>query len=420
MAPINMFKKEIHRAQREQGQTIVLIAIGIVAFVAAIGLAVDISLVYKAKQDLQRAIDSSALAAAYKLPDKTVAAEAAYEFMRLHGYSFDPATNPLTIIFTVYDPPRKAVNVSGSTNANLAFMGIFGINFIRIRASGEGESAPMDVYLILDLSESMVYDTTRPNPWPPSGFTKCSQWDSNQYYDCISKYCNQYRECDPLDKHVKPAAEFFIDQFDSQYDRVGVVAYDNQGVQIIPLSSDFNDVKDKISKLNAFDHQGTSDPSCPIYNNGSRQCNKNTNLGDGIMIAHNQLAAEGRMDAVWGLVLETDGKANVYRSCSGCPPNCGSCTNLRSCDECQAAEDWALIHAKDTWIRNETPIYTIAYGDVFTQNPQYKDLLIDIADWSDNGVLDGTTDNFWAAPNEDALRVALQEIAKRIYARLIQ
>lgn len=420
MASSKIFKNQIHKPTQERGQTIVLIALGMIAFVAIVGLAVDASLVYKAKQDLQRAIDSAALAAAYKLPNKTIATSAAYEFMRLHGYNFDPTNNPLTINFPVYDPPRKAVTVDGSTNARLAFMGIFGINTIKVSAEGGGESAPMDVYLVVDLSESMVYDTTKPNPWPPAGFTKCNQWDSNQYSDCIAKYCNQYRVCDPLDKHLKPAAEFFIDQFSAQYDRVGVVAYDNQGVQIIPLSSDFTAVKTELGKLNAFDHQGTSDPSCPIYNNGSHLCNKNTNMGDGIMIAHNQLAMEGRMDAIWSIVLETDGKANVYRSCNGCPPSCGSCTNLRSCDECQAAEDWAINHAKDTWTRNETPIYTIAYGDVFVQNPEYKQLLLDIADWSDNGVLDGTTDNFWAAPNEDALRIALQEIAQRIYARLIQ
>jgi hypothetical protein len=413
-------KRNANKPRWEQGQTIVLLALGMMVLIAAVGLATDAVLIYKTKQDLQRAIDSAALAGAYKLPDKTLASQAAYEFMRLHNFDFDPTSNPLQITFPIYTPPRKALKLVGSVDANLAFMKVFGFAKVKVSAAGEAESAPMDVYLILDLSESMVYDTPKPNPWPPAGFHTCSQWDSNGYYDCIAKYCNTYRKCDPLDTHIKPAAKFFLDQFDAQYDRVGVIAYDTVGVQIIPLSSDFDEVEEAINNLNAFDHQGESTSDCPIYNNNGHHCNKNTNIGDGIMVAHDKIASEGRMDAIWSLVLLTDGRANVYRSCNGCPPDCGSCTTIRSCDECQAATDWAINHAKDTWKRHETVIYTIAYGDLFTHDPQYKDLMIDIADWTDNGVLNGTTNDFWTAPDEAGLRVALKEIAERIYARLIQ
>jgi hypothetical protein len=158
---------------REQGQVIVLIALGMLVMIAVVGLATDATLIYKAKQDLQRAIDSAAIAAAYKLPNQSNATQTAYEFTRLHGYNFDPSTNPLTITFPVYDPLRKVINVSGSIDANLAFLKIFGFQTITVHAEGESESAPMDIYLILDLSESMTYDTYdttkpnygRPNPW---------------------------------------------------------------------------------------------------------------------------------------------------------------------------------------------------------------------------------------------------------------
>ena len=40
------------------------------ALIAAVGLATDATLIYKTKQDLQRAIDAAALAAAYKLPNQ--------------------------------------------------------------------------------------------------------------------------------------------------------------------------------------------------------------------------------------------------------------------------------------------------------------------------------------------------------------
>ncbi len=408
------------QTRHDYGQAIVIFALALVALMAAVGLATDGAILYKTKQDLQRTVDSAALAAAYKLPNRTNSRQAAYEFGRLHGYDFDPTTNPLIITFPVYDPPRKAVSVKGSTDANFAFLSLVGIHTMKVSAIGEAESAPLDVYLIFDLSQSMVYDTTRPNPWPPVGFTTCNSWDSGSYSDCIAKYCNWARKCDPLDLHIKPAAKFFVDQLDPQFDRIGIVAYDQSGIKILGLTNDFNAVKTAIDALNAFDHQGAPASNCPKTNPPG--CNKNTNIGDGIMQAHNGIATEGRLDAIWSMVLMTDGRANVYRSCSGCPPNCGaiSCQTLNICNECSNADSWAINNAKDTWTRHETAIYTIAYGDMFFTDPSYRSLMIKIADWTDNGSLDGSTQNFWAVPDENGLRAALAEVAERIYSRLLR
>ena len=46
--------------------------------------------------------------------------------------------------------------------------------------------------------------------------------------------------------------------------------------------------------------------------------------------------------------------------------------------------------------------------------------MIDIADITDNGEIDGATDNFWAVPDEAGLRQAFEEIAERIYTRLLR
>jgi hypothetical protein len=415
------------QTQHERGQAFVIIALALIALIAAVGLATDAAILYKTKQDLQRTVDSAALAAAYKLPSTTNASKAAYEFGRLHGYNFDPTTNPLQITFPVYSPPRKAVSVRGSTNANFTFLSVLGFHTMQVTAIGEAESAPLDVYLIFDLSQSMVYDLThKPNPWPsnwPVGFPTCrsSDWDPYpDYADCVAKYCNAFRKCDPLDLHIKPAAKFFVDQLDPEFDRIGVVAYDQSGIKILGLTNNFAAVKTAIDGLNAFNHQGAPASNCPKTNPAG--CYKNTNIGDGIMQAHNSIATEGRLDAIWSMVLMTDGRANVYRSCSGCPPNCGAiaCQTLNICDECSNAETWATNNAKDTWKRHETAIYTIAYGDMFFTDPSYRTLMILIADWTDNGSLDGTTQNFWAVPDENGLRAALAEVAERIYSRLLR
>jgi hypothetical protein len=286
-----------------------------------------------------------------------------------------------------------------------------------VSAQGEAESAPMDVYLVFDLSQSMVYDTIKPSPFPPSDFNLCGTWDSGGMSDCVAKYCNWARQCDPLDIHIKPAAKFFIDQLDNRFDRVGVVVYHQYGTKILGLTDNFIAVKKAIDELNAFDHQGASAEECP--NTSPAGCNKNTNIGDGLMVAHNSIASEGRQDAIWSIVLMTDGKANIYRDCTGCPPSCGAsdCDTLYLCNECTDAGTWAIANAKDTWKRHETVIYTIAYGN---NSPGFEPLMEDIADWTDNGTYEGTTNNFWSAPDEATLRTAFLEIAERIYSRLLK
>jgi hypothetical protein len=413
--PIIFQKIKDLRTHRERGQAIVIIVLGLFALIAVAGLAVDGTLIYRAKQDLQRAIDSAALAAAYKLPSQGNASQTAYEFVDLHGYDFHPYPGPnqLDISFPDYTPPRKAVTVKGSTNVHLAFMSILGFHSVQISAQGEAEAAPLDVYLVLDLSESMTYNTyytqrsSAPSPLP-------SWWQYKS--DAIAQWCNAERLCDPLDIKIKPAAKYFIDKLDPLYDRVGLVVYDQVGTKIIGLTNDFEALKLEIDDLNAYDHQ--EDGSC---------CNKQTNIGDGILYAHNGIASEGSIDAIWSIVFLTDGKANVYRKCTGCPPNCGSCT-IHLCEECDDAGYWAIKNAVDTWKRHETTIYTIAFGVDYSD---YETLMINIADCTDDGVCNctssgvcdpprGTTDNYWPAPDENELRNAFAEIAERIYSRLLR
>jgi hypothetical protein len=295
----------------------------------------------------------------------------------------------------------------------------------------------MDVYLVFDLSQSMVYDTHKPNPWP-AGFTGCRSSDWDPYpdvADCVAKYCNwakdkdplQFPQCDPLYR-IKNAAYFFLSKLDARYDRVGVVSYDQFGVKQIGLypnatdPKNFDAVRTAIGDLEAFDHQGDPPSNCP--NTSPAACNKNTNIGDGIKWAHDNIASEGRLDSIWSIILMTDGRANIGRSCNGCPPNCGACNTLYvdQTEPCPTPEAWATNNAIDTWNRHETVIYTLGYGSIFKTDPDYRNLLINIAKLTD-GVKrppDTPTENFWAVQDETELRAAFQEIAQRIYARLLQ
>ena len=257
---------------------------------------------------------------------------------------------------------------------------------MKVNAEGEGESAPLDVYLILDLSQSMVYDTPRPT----TGRLVSLSVTDGIATSIMTALPNIviWKTCDPLDVRIKPAAKYFVDQFDPRYDRVGVVVYHQFGTKVIGLSNDFTAVKAAIDGLNAFDHQGAAASDCP--NTNPAGCNKNTNIGDGIMVAHQQIGTRrtpGR-NLVDGLIDGREGEClPELHAAARQAVLSEACQTLRLCNECSAAEDWALNNAKDTWNRHETVIYTIAYGSEFTENPSYKNLLIDIADWTDNGVL---------------------------------
>jgi len=407
---------------RERGQTLVLLAVAMIALIAAVGLATDAALVYVAQSRLGRAIDAAALAAANKLPDKPEARAAAYEFVRLHGYDFSPNDHPLEITFPTTSPPRKLAQVAGEVDVDLAFLRVIGWRMVRVRADGLGESAPLDVYLVLDLSMSMMYDTPKPWWWnddaerstrcPPTGCPYCDSAHNSWSY-CRAYYCNYYRICDPLDVHIKPAAKYFVDQLDPTYDRVGLVTYAYEGSRVITLTNDFDAIRTAIDNLDAYEIMGCS-----------------TNIGDGIMYGNHYMglpappAGEGgRTDSVWSMVLLTDGRANLYRDCANCPPNCDAMPACAIHDDTHAgphATEWARKNAWFSWNNLKIVIYTIAYGDIFFSHPEYQDLMVEIADITDNGEIDGQTENFWVVPDEAGLKQALAEIAERIYTRLLR
>jgi Putative Flp pilus-assembly TadE/G-like len=434
--------------QKERGQTIILVALALVALIAFVGLATDVALVYIARGHLQRAIDAATLAAANRLPDEAEAAKAAYEFTHLHGYDFDPSSNPLEVAFPASDPPRKIAVVTGTVEVDMAFLKVIGWQATDVTAAGVGESAPLDVFLVLDLSNSMAYDTPRPGWWnslPQWRATVCPQTGcphnlcmkdvDTSWAECRAYYCNyegvlrppgnndfpKVRNCDPLDVHIKNSAKFFVDQLDPLYDRVGVIRYDRWGWeppdQSVSLTNDFAAVKTAIDNLDAYE------PYAELC----------TNIGDGILFGNHYMSLPppptnvgGRLDSVWTIILLTDGRANMYRNCAGCPDNCGSCT-IQECSpwtgDCARADAWAEANAWSSWNNHKIVIYTIGYGQEFVTNPSYQRLLRRIADITDNGVLDdpnGKTDNFWAVPDEAGLRDALAEIAERIYTRLVR
>ena len=52
----------VHRRSRERGQTIILVAVALVSLLAMAALAIDVTTLYVARGEMQRAADAAALA----------------------------------------------------------------------------------------------------------------------------------------------------------------------------------------------------------------------------------------------------------------------------------------------------------------------------------------------------------------------
>ncbi len=172
--------KFIH-SLNEKGQVIILLAVGFLAFLAFLGLAVDVTMLYVTQENLQTSVDAAALAAANKLPDQSKAITTAYTYMRLNNYTYDPSSNPLTITFpSLYACPKSDLCQCCINAYPYTFLQLFGWHTTPVSATGEGESAPLDLYLVLDLSSSMVFDTAQPANWALIPVPRFSLWNPVQ------------------------------------------------------------------------------------------------------------------------------------------------------------------------------------------------------------------------------------------------
>lgn len=172
----------------EIGQSLVVLALGFVALLAFVGIVTDVSLMFVRYSTLRRAVDAAAISAAGKMrrervldrPDLTGDALlgeeqarniskvglAARQFIEFHG--LDPkevwvqtcATDPGDTVLCDPREQRKLVRVTASVDSPTIFLRLLGFPDIELQASALSETAVLDVVLILDVSESMAYETT--------------------------------------------------------------------------------------------------------------------------------------------------------------------------------------------------------------------------------------------------------------------
>ncbi|MDK1028923.1 MAG: pilus assembly protein TadG-related protein [Anaerolineae bacterium] len=364
MKIINWFKKRLSKPKREverleRGQVLIIVTLAMIGLVAFVGLVVDVGLVFIANGNLRRSVDSAALAAAsnfrrgYEPDSLNISAN---EFFKLNGFQ-NSVADVNTCETLPGDPElcpeagefyRKLVRVTATVTVPLAFLRVIGIDEVPITAVAIGEAASLDVVLVIDTSESMSKDTKGSDCAYGISPDQCDRNASDP------NACNVGNKCKPFDD-VKLAARDFVDQLDYPYDRVALINF-QKNVKIKdykasdPAENYFSNVKGDINSainelvilepgectgdttqglclLYEYDEEEPPNKNflgmdCPTYHSGTTpdpsKCTT-TNIGGGVAKASKILDIHGRVDALWVVIVLTDGAANASFPKDHCP-----------------------------------------------------------------------------------------------------
>jgi Putative Flp pilus-assembly TadE/G-like len=226
MTALPLVRRFTRRSQT--GQSIVILALGFIALLAFVGIVTDVSLMFVRFSQLTRAVDSASIAAAGQVrrqvpnaeelvgcpagqdtPDNPCqAAEnkafarsfatigiAARQFVEFYGLNPQSVKVDMcatvSMLNTVPDPDelapinadfqqdfdqlctddqRKLIKVTAQVNSPTVFLRLLGFGEIPLTASSISETAVLDVVVIMDVSESMLNETTY-RTWADRGYT---------------------------------------------------------------------------------------------------------------------------------------------------------------------------------------------------------------------------------------------------------
>jgi Flp pilus assembly protein TadG len=164
MAIISVLSDEISGRKNEKGAVLFILAAGLVTFLLFAGLAIDLSMLYNVKTDLQNAMDASALAGAAQLDGTTNGVDQAVTkaLSMTNKYHFNNTPVGLTASDVTFSATRDSGYVSQATAAaspasirfvrvetrktmDLAFMKISGVSTHDVSAFAvAGKSPPIN------------------------------------------------------------------------------------------------------------------------------------------------------------------------------------------------------------------------------------------------------------------------------------
>ncbi|MCB1020810.1 MAG: VWA domain-containing protein [Acidobacteria bacterium] len=317
------------RGRRTKGQVIVLIAVLATFLIGLAGIAVDLVMVYSVKTFLATATDSAAMGGARARERGVTYSDYSQEIARTTEKLFDAnfpdgllltgSTGQLTqnvvVAAAVMDPlagpgfiedpdmqpGMREIRVHSEAYSPTMFMRVFGVNAVHVRSSAYAARRDVNIVVVVDRSASLK---------------NAGAWGD-----------------------VQDAAITFIEQFDNNRDRVGLVTFGTGANVDYPLSSGFktgNAAKNLILSQVVPDSAGT-------------------NYSTGLWLAYSELLRINDPGALNAIVFFTDGQPSAFSAAfkmktSGTGAHCTSST-----------EEGTLAAGQDTSVPN-TAVFRDIYG----------------------------------------------------------
>ncbi len=164
------FPNPIQRSQ--SGQALIILALGFIGLLSFVGLVTDVSIMLVRHNQLVRAVDSAALNAANQMRSDRSFAEvgvAARMMIEMHGFESEEILvetcaslggDPADYLCNEQNRFRKLVRVGATVMSPTVFLQLIGIQDFELSAVSTSETAVLDVVMVMDVSESMLLDTT--------------------------------------------------------------------------------------------------------------------------------------------------------------------------------------------------------------------------------------------------------------------
>jgi len=248
----------------------VIFAITAVVLLLFLGLAVDAGAIYVSYGQLKRAVDAASVAAANDFKrgiSRSGMEAAALEVLKLQNIDETEVNLRLFICDNNGDgirdaslqsdvpefyqrcpdtangeAPRKLVWISATQRTQLYFLRLVGFDSIPLTTTSISEAAPIDLVIVIDLSESMGKDTTTPSPYVVDNYNP----------DASGSGCNPSNTCQPL-RDAKEAAKALVNTLYPGYDSVSIVTFDSIGVVKQGLTSNLTGVLSVIDTIALHD-----------------------------------------------------------------------------------------------------------------------------------------------------------------------
>ncbi len=196
----------------QKGQSLIIVALGIITFIGFVGLAIDVGNTYVDRVRARRAADAAALAAASELPLEAAALVRALQYLDANGYSCGLEVNNVggALVYNCTDPETRIeinagypgsyiagpeanaalqvirintipfrddvfqdnssnrIEVSVQQQSPVYFMRVFGYRTLSVVGRAVAENINnLDVVLVYDNSGSMEFDTLCYGCWTP-------------------------------------------------------------------------------------------------------------------------------------------------------------------------------------------------------------------------------------------------------------